>query len=75
MFDIIQDIVRQVTGIESLTMDTDFIRDLSLDSFDIVNIISLFERRFNIEIPVREIWSLSKVRDVVEYLTARGITA
>lgn len=73
MFEVICEIVHEVTGIDSLTLDTDFIRDLSLDSFDIVNIISLFESRFGVEIPVRDIWSLSKVSDVIVYMEKRGI--
>lgn len=75
MFEIIEDIVREVTGIQSLTLDTDFIRDLALDSFDIVNLISLFEQRFGIEIPVREIWGLNTVNDVLVYLQRKGVTA
>ncbi len=75
MFEVIQDIVFEVTGIRNLTPDTDFIRDLALNSFDIVNIISAFERRFHIEVPVREIWHLNTVKDVLEYLEKKGLTA
>jgi acyl carrier protein len=73
MLQVIQEIVRSITGIDNITMETDFIRDLALNSFDIVNIICAFERRFGIEIPVRDVWNLNQVKDVIEYLEARGV--
>lgn len=75
MFEIIREIVYEVTGVRSITPDTDFIRDLTLNSFDIVSIISAFEQRFGIEIPVREIWNLNQVKDVLEYLKMKGVEA
>ncbi len=75
MFEIVQEIVFSVTGIRNLTMDTDFVRDLALNSFDIVNLIGAFEQRFSIEIPVRDIWNLNQVKDILAYMGQRGITA
>lgn len=73
MLQVIQEIVKGITGVDNITPETDFIRDLALNSFDIVNIICAFERRFDIEIPVRDIWNLNQVKDVMRYLDARGI--
>lgn len=73
MFEVIQDIVYEVTGIRTITTDTDFVRDLALNSFDIVSMVGLFEQRFHIEILVREIWTLNTVQDVLDYLEAKGI--
>ncbi len=73
MFDTIRKIIAEVTGNRTITLDTDFVRDLSLDSFDIANMINLFEQRFHVEIPVREIWALNTVQDVLEYLDRKGI--
>lgn len=73
MLAIIQDIVYTIVGTRNLTLDTDFVRDLSLNSFDIVNLVCAFEKRFNIEIPIRDIWNLSQVKDVIEYLEAHGV--
>jgi acyl carrier protein len=69
----VQEVVRDITGIDNITLETDFIRDLGLNSFDIVNIICAFERRFAIEIPVRDVWNLNQVKDVIHYLEVRGI--
>lgn len=73
MFELLQEIVFQVTGRTGLTPDTDFIQDLELNSFDIMNIICAFEDRFDTEIPNRDVWNLHKVRDVLRYMEQRGL--
>ena len=58
MLETIREIVYDVTGLEGLTMDTDFVKDLALNSFDIMNILCAFEERFDITIPTRDVWNL-----------------
>ncbi|NCB91675.1 MAG: acyl carrier protein [Clostridia bacterium] len=72
MFDIIKEIVYEVTGKTSITYDTDFVQDLELNSFDIMNIICAFEDRFDVSIPTREVWHLRQVKDVMEYMKEKG---
>ena len=43
-------IITEVTGQQQLTLQTDLVRDLQLNSFDVVNIIIAFENEFGIEI-------------------------
>ena len=74
MFELLQEIVFQVTGRTGLTLDNDFIRDLELNSFDIMNIICAFEERFDAEIPNRDVWTLHTVRDVLRYIEERGLS-
>lgn len=74
MFELLQEIVFQVTGRTGLTLDTDFIRDLELNSFDIMNIICAFEERFDAEIPNRDVWTLHTVRDVLRYIEERELS-
>ena len=45
MLEVIREIVYNVTGKENLDMDTDFLKDLGLNSFDIMNIVCAFEER------------------------------
>ena len=73
MLELIQDIIYNVTGKKGITYDTDFIRDLGLNSFDIMNIICAFEDNFGITIPTRDVWQLHQVRDVIAYMRKRGI--
>lgn len=74
MLQLIESIVKEVTGKSGLTYDTDFVQDLALNSFDVMNIIGQFEDHFDIEIPTREVWQLHQVKDVIDYLARRGCT-
>ena len=55
-------------------MDTDFLKDLGLKSFDIMNIVCAFEERYDISVPTRDVWQLRQVSDVVKYLAEKGIS-
>ena len=72
LFQLIQDIVREVTGKKGLVYDTDFVKDLGLNSFDIMNVVCAFEEQFDMEIPNRDVWQLRQVKDVIEYMIRRG---
>ena len=63
---VIEELVYQVTGISELTPDTDFIRDLALNSLDVANLVCAFEDRFQVEIPVR---------DVIDYMQKKEMHA
>ena len=65
MLEVIREIVYNVTGKENLDMDTDFLKDLGLNSFDIMNIVCAFEERYDISVPTRDVWQLRQVSDVV----------
>ena len=74
ILELIQTTIFDVTGKSGITYDTDFVQDLGLNSFDVMNIISIFEERFDTEIPNRDVWKLRQVKDVIEYMKKRGIT-
>ena len=74
MLEFIQQMVFEITGKKNITLDTDFVKDLELNSFDIVNLICAFENHFQTAIPTRDVWKLHQVKDVVAYLEKRGIT-
>ena len=71
---LIQDVIYQVTGKNGITYDTDFVQDLGLNSFDVMNIICVFEERFDTDIPNRDVWQLRQVKDVIAYMKKRGFT-
>ncbi len=73
MFELIQEIVYKITGTKDITYDTDFLKDLALSSFDIVNIVCAFEERLDITVPTRDIWHMRQVKDVITYMEERGI--
>ena len=74
ILELIQKIVYEVTGRENLTYDTDFVQDLGLSSFDVMNIVCAFEEHFDTEIPTRDVWQLHEVQDVIAYMKKKGIT-
>jgi len=73
MLTIVQTIIYNITGKKNITYDTDFIKDLELNSFDIVNIVGAFEDYFDVTIPTREVWQIHQVSDVLKYMSDRGI--
>ena len=74
LFLFIQDVVMKVTGKKGLVYDTDFVKDLGLTSFDVMNIVCAFEDHFDVESPSRDVWKLHKVKDVIDYMICKGIT-
>ena len=74
MLQLIQEIIYDVTGKKYITAETDLVRDLALNSFDVMNIISSFEDHFDTTIPTREVWHLRQVKDLIDYLAQKGFT-
>ena len=73
MLDAIQEIIFKVTGKKDITPDTDFLKDLRLNSFDIVNIIADFESRYKLTVPTKDLWRMHTVRDLINYMAEKGI--
>ena len=73
MLEFFQDVIFQITGKSGVTLDTDFVQDLELNSFDIMNIIAAFEDEYDISIPTRDVWQLHEVKDAIAYLRERGV--
>ncbi|MEA4955903.1 MAG: acyl carrier protein [Pseudoflavonifractor sp.] len=72
MLELIKNIIYEVTGKKGITPDTDFVQDLELNSFDVVNIVAAFEAHFNTRISTRDIWQFRRVQDVLDYLEKKG---
>lgn len=73
LLNLIQKIVYDVTGRSAITYDTDFVKDLGLSSFDVINMVCAFEDYYHTEIPSRDVWQLHRVQDVIEYMKKRGV--
>ena len=73
MLEVVQTIIYNVTGKKNITYDTDFIKDLELSSFDIMNIVCAFEEHFDVSIPTRDVWKMRQVKDVLAYIESKGI--
>ena len=73
MFEEVQSIIQKFIGKREITPDTDFVKDLKLNSYDIINIVTEFERRYNLLIPTKDLRKLNKVRDVIDFANSKGI--
>ena len=69
-FDKIREIiVEQLTvDIDSVTMNTDLLKDLEADSLDAAEILVAIEEEYDIEIPEEEADKFQKVADIVNYV-------
>lgn len=74
MLELVQEIIYNVTGKTGITLETDFIKDLELNSLDIMNIVCAFEDRLDVSVPTRDVWQLHQVKDVVAYMIRMGVT-
>lgn len=70
MLEKVKEILQNYTNIPTgeMTLETDLVKDLNLNSFDVVNIVVEFEDEFDLEIPDRAISDLTTVGDIVKYL-------
>jgi len=72
MLEKVKEILMDYTEVPAseITLATDLVNDLDLNSLDVVNIVVAFEDKFEIEIPDRAIRDLTTVEDIVKYLEA-----
>ena len=53
---------------KAITEKANFSKDLCLDSLDFAEMVMLFERRFNVEIPSTEAEDICTVKQAIDYL-------
>ena len=69
-FDKIREIIVEQLklDIDSVTMNTDLLKDLEADSLDAAEILVAIEEEYDIEIPEEEADKFQKVADIVNYV-------
>ena len=74
MLDKIKTIVANQLGVDEaqVTEDASFIDDLGADSLDTVELIMAFEEEFDVEIPDEDAQNIKTVKDVIDYIHAKG---
>lgn len=66
--------MHKITGNYGLDYDTDFVKDLQMSFFDVMNIVCVFENHFDVEIPSRDVCKLHKAKDDIDYMICKGST-
>ena len=75
MLERIVEIVKEQLNVSdvAITADTSFEKDLEVDSLDLFELVMALEDEFGVEIPSEDLEKLETVKDVMEYLAAKGI--
>ena len=55
-------------GKDTITLESDLVYDLGLESFDTITILFALESEFNIDIPQKDIEGVRTVGDIVSYV-------
>lgn len=53
--------------------ESNFKEDLGADSLDLFELVMALEEEFGVEIPSEDLESIATVKDVMEYLKAKGV--
>ncbi|GAB3966815.1 hypothetical protein GCM10029978_032810 [Actinoallomurus acanthiterrae] len=71
------DIIEEIAGVEpsEVTLDKSFVDDLDIDSLSMVEIAVAAQDKFGVEIPDDELKNLKTVKDVVNYVQSKGVSA
>ena len=73
----VKDLIVQGLGVnaDEIVPDASFIDDLGADSLDIVELVMLIEKEFDIEIPDEDPEKISTVQDATDYINDHKATA
>lgn len=71
MFEKVCAILANFTEVEvsQMTMETDLLNDLDLNSLDVMEAVIRFENEFHIEISDRQVWSFHIIGDIVSFIS------
>ena len=75
MFEEICKILKENYGIEEVTPETNFKKDLGLNSFDLMELALRSEERFNLEIDESKYRGAVTIKDICDYLEAEKVKA
>lgn len=53
--------------IEKLSLDTDFIKDMDVDSLKAIEIVAAFEKKYKIIVPEQEIPKIKTIRQIINF--------
>jgi acyl carrier protein len=64
------DIIAETLDIDKseISMKTNLIKDLDIESLDLVDLVGAFEEEFGVEIADKDIKDIQTVADIVEYI-------
>lgn len=57
---------------EKLTPDADLIKDLDVDSIDVVELVMALEEEFSVEIPDEDVEKMTTLREISAYIEKKA---
>lgn len=77
MFEKMKPIIAEQLSVDeaSIKETSNFKEDLGADSLDLFELVMALEEEFGVEIPSEDLESIATVKDVIEYLKAKGVQA
>lgn len=72
MVEKIAEILKDKLDIDNVTAESDFKKDLEIDSLDLFDLVMSLEETFGVEIPSEDLESIATVGDMVNYLKEHG---
>lgn len=58
---------------ETINEKTNLIKDLDVESLDLVDLVAAFEEKYNIEILDKDIKNLQTVNDIIKYIESKNV--
>ena len=68
MLEVMKQMLEEEYQLTDVNLDTDFKKDLGLNSFDFLNLICLFEENYNVELDEEKYRNMSTIGELCEYL-------
>ena len=59
------------TPMEEITLETNLLTDLGMQSIDFVDMICDFEEEFDYQVPERDFRKLTTVKSIIEYIESK----
>lgn len=77
MFEKMKPIIAEQLSVDEAEIKetSNFKDDLGADSLDLFELVMALEEEFGVEIPSEDLESIATVKDVIEYLKAKGVEA
>jgi len=77
MFEKMKPIIAEQLNVDEAEIKetSNFKEDLGADSLDLFELVMALEEEFGVEIPSEDLESIATVKDVIEYLKAKGVEA
>lgn len=73
VFDEVKSVVAEVLGIEAgdINMETNLTQDLQANSLDVVEIVTMLEEKYDLNIVDEDLMDMNTIKDVVDFLETK----